>query len=170
MKRMVIYFSIFVFLLSCSSVQQKEFTYQNPITAGIDPHGLRDCQILRDGGYWYLTGTAWPHWETEEKDGLLNEGVPLYKSKDLKEWLFIKYIVHRPDSTSWYYRRFWAPEIHKIKGKYYAIFNCRNANMGYHWQHMGYAVADHIEGPYKVVTKEKPLAQGNDLTFFEDTD
>lgn len=146
------------------------FTYQNPIRSGIDPKGLRDCQILRDNGMWYLTGTAFPHWERQETNGKLNAGVPLYKSYNLKDWEFIKYIVERPDSTKWYYRRFWAPEVHKINGKYYATFNCSNPSAGYKGQHIGYAVADKIEGPYKVVTEDKPLANGNDLTLFQDED
>lgn len=161
--------TLFTFV-GCSLQPQNTFTYQNPIWQGIDSMGLRDCQVLKDGDWWYLTGTAWPHWEGAEKNGILNKGVPLYKSKNLINWQFVKYIVERPDSTKWYYRRFWAPEVHKIKGKYYTIFNCRNAETGYDWQHIGYAVADNIEGPYEVVTEEKPLARGNDLTFFEDDD
>lgn len=146
------------------------FTYQNPIRSGIDSKGLRDCQVLRDNNTWYLTGTAFPHWDRQEKDRKLNAGVPLYKSYNLKDWEFVQYIVARPDSTKWYYRRFWAPEIHKINGKYYATFNCSNPSAGYKGQHIGYAVADKIEGPYKVVTEDKPLANGNDLTLFQDED
>ncbi|MCG8306239.1 MAG: family 43 glycosylhydrolase [Cytophagales bacterium] len=120
--------------------------------------------------WWYLTGTAYPHWSGAEQDGNLNPGIPLYRSKNLTDWEFVKIIVERPDSTKWYYRRFWAPEIHQINGKYYAILNCRNSEQGYDWQHIGYAVADQIEGPYTVVTENKPLARGNDLTFFKDDD
>lgn len=153
-----------------SNTATKTFEYQNPITSGIDTNGLRDCQILRDGDWWYMTGTAYPHWPHQETEDNLNKGVPLYKSKDLLNWEFIKYIVERPGSDKWYYRRFWAPEIQKIDGKYYAIFNCKNSELGFTSQNTGYAVADHIEGPYTVVTEEKPLTKGNDLTFFEDED
>ncbi|MEX0316247.1 MAG: glycoside hydrolase family 43 protein, partial [Allomuricauda sp.] len=155
-------------LLACNEKKEPEnsFMYQNPITIGIDDKGLRDCQVLRDGDWWYLTGTAYPHWGGSEE----YKGVPLYKSKNLTEWSFVKYIVKRPAKDKWYYNNFWAPEIQKINGKYYAIFNCRNEALGYNWQHMGYAVADDIEGPYKVVTEDEPLAKGNDLTFFEDDD
>lgn len=149
---------------------EKEFTYQNPIVNGIDENGLRDCQILKDDDYWYLTGTSYPYWNYQESDGNLNKGVVLYKSSDLNNWEFVKYIIEADDASKWYYKRFWAPEIHKIKGKYYATFNCRNDNVGYTGQHLGYAVANHIEGPYKIMTDKKPLARGNDLTFFEDKD
>ena len=151
--------------------QTKEtFAYQNPIRSGIDPKGLRDCQVLKDQNTWYLTGTAFPHWARQEQNGKLNQGVPLYKSTNLTDWTFVKYIIERPDSSKWYYNRFWAPEIHRIKGKYYATFNCSNPKHGYPGQHIGYAVSDSIEGPYKVITEEKPLANGNDLTLFEDED
>jgi beta-xylosidase len=139
------------------------FTYQNPITSGISRHGLRDCQVFRDGEFWYLTGTGAPF---GLGSGQLSKGIPLYKSKNLIYWTFVNIIVKRPEKSAWYYEKFWAPEIHHIKGKYYAILNCRNVKEGYTWQHIGYAVASHVEGPYTVVTKSKPIAEGNDLTFF----
>ena len=146
------------------------FTYQNPIKSGIDAHGLRDCQVIRDGEWWFMTGTSHPHWDRQEKDGNLNKGVALYKSKDLNNWEFVDYIVKAGDHTKWYHRRFWAPEIQKIQGKYYVLFNCRNDALGYVGQFPGYAVANQMEGPYTVATEEKPLTTGNDLTFFEDKD
>lgn len=146
------------------------FSYCNPIRNGIDIHGIRDCQVLRDGDWWYMTATPRVAPSQKEIKGNIVEGVPLYKSKDLTQWTFVKYIVERPSPNSWYYRRFWAPEIHKIKGKYYATFNCSNPDHDYPGQWMGYAVADNIEGPYTVVTQKKPLGNGNDLTFYEDTD
>ncbi|RDV29373.1 hypothetical protein DXV75_02700 [Alteromonas aestuariivivens] len=163
-------------LSSCSNTvpvaatQTEYFEYQNPITAGIDPNGLRDCQVFREGDWWYLTGTSYPHWSRQETDGELNQGVVLYRSKDLNHWDFVDYVVERPQPDKWYYRRFWAPEIHKIGGKWYALFNARNDELGYEGQYTGYAVAENLEGPYRVVTEEAPLTKGNDLTFFEDDD
>ncbi|AWB65485.1 hypothetical protein C2869_03120 [Saccharobesus litoralis] len=178
MKLLKIWISIVCLgLVACQSSQHTNnhspagfFEYQNPITAGIDPNGLRDCQVFREGDWWYMTGTSYPHWSRQENDGELNKGVALYKSKDLNNWQFIKYIVERPTKNKWYYRRFWAPEIHKINGKWYALFNARNDELGYVGQYLGYAVADNLEGPYKVVTEDKPLHAGNDLTFFKDDD
>ncbi|MCC4211279.1 glycoside hydrolase family 43 protein [Leeuwenhoekiella parthenopeia] len=144
------------------------FTYQNPIRSGIDSMGLRDCQVLRDGDNWYLTGTSYPHWPREEENGNFNKGVVLYRSKNLTDWQLVKYIVEAGDSTKWYHRRFWAPEIQKINNKYYALFNCNNDQAGYVGQHNGYAVSENIEGPYTVVTESEPLTRGNDLTFFQE--
>lgn len=152
------------------NLSQKTFVYQNPVSIGIYERGLRDCQIFRDGEWWYMTGTGYAQGLGSEQTRLADMGVPLYKSKNLAEWQFVKNIVNRPAADKWYYERFWAPEVHRIGGKYYATFNCRNEQLGYSWQHFGYAVSDHIEGPYKVVTEDKPLARGNDVTLFEDDD
>jgi beta-xylosidase len=146
------------------------FAYQNPISAGLDPNGVRDCQVFRDGDKWYLTATAWPHWPRQEAWGILNPGVVVYTSDNLTEWKFEKVVVPRPAPDQWWYRRFWAPEIHKIRGRYYATFNCGNPTGGYPGQHFGYAVADSLLGPYTVVTVDKPLGDGNDFTIFEDDD
>jgi xylan 1,4-beta-xylosidase len=166
-----IFFLVMLWLTGSTAYAQHEsFIYQNPVSAGIDTNGLRDCQVFRDGDYWYMTGTSYPHWEREELNGNLNKGVVLYRSKNITQWEFVKYIIERPDNTKWYYRRFWAPEIQKINGKYYATFNCSNPVAGYPGQHIGYAVADKIDGPYTVITDRKPLSNGNDLTLFQDDD
>ncbi len=168
MKKLLLITSLVVLLSNCT--KKNYFTYQNPISSGIDTNGLRDCHVFFDNGSWYMTGTSYPHWQREEVDGNLNKGVVLYKSKDLLNWQFIKYIVEKGDQSKWYHRRFWAPEIQKIQGKYYALFNCSNPEIGYPGQHAGYAVSDQLEGPYSIVTEKAPLVTGNDLTFFEDTD
>lgn len=167
----IIIFIVILFNYWVSIMAQSEvFSYQNPIREGIDPNGIRDCQVFMDNGYWYLTGTAYPFWNWQEANGSLNPGVPLYRSKDLMHWTFLTYLIRCPSVDKWYYRRFWAPEIHRIKGKYYLTFNCTNATAGYEDLHVGYAVADKIEGPYTIVTDDKPLAKGNDMSLFEDED
>jgi len=170
MKKRKLYFLLMMLWPMVGMSQQNVFRYTNPISNGIDTNGIRDCQVLKDGDWWYMTGTSYPHWEREETNGKLNKGVVLYRSKNILDWQFVKYIIDRGDSSQWYYRRFWAPEIQKIRGKYYASFNCSNPKVGYPGQHIGYAMADEIEGPYTIITEAKPLANGNDLTFFEDTD
>lgn len=148
------------------------FTYQNPITQGIDAKGIRDSQVFRDGDWWYLTGTSAPFWPREETkdESTFNKGVVLYRSKDLLSWEYVKHVVERPSADKWYFRRFWAPEIHKIKNKYYVTFNCSNPDAGYPGQHFGYGVSDSLTGPYKIITEDKPLGNGNDLSLFEDDD
>ena len=156
--------------VSGSATEVEVFSYTNPISDGLDPHGVRDCTVFREDSKWYMTGTAWPHWARQEKFGVLNPGVMLYSSDDLKRWSFERIVISRPTSDKWYLERFWAPEIKKFRGKYYATFNCSNPTRGYPGQHFGYAVADNLTGPYRVVTEEKPLGPGNDLSLFEDDD
>ncbi len=155
---------------AATGAEPRVFRYQNPISEGLDPHGVRDCQVFRDGARWYLTATVWPHWPRQEVFGITNPGVVLYSSEDLLKWKFEKVIVRAPGPDKWYHLRFWAPEIHRLKGKYYATFNCSNPALGFAGQHFGYAVADTLLGPYRVVTAEKPLGTGNDLTLFQDDD
>jgi len=163
-------FLVGLFLASASlaGAEEKVFRYQNPISDGLDPHGVRDCQVFRDGDKWYMTPTAWPHWPRQETFGIYNPGVLLYSSDDLAKWKFEQVVVPAGGADKWYHRRFWAPEIHKLKGKYYATFNASNPGNGFPGQHTGFAVADSLLGPYRVVTEAKPLCDGNDLTLFED--
>ncbi len=159
------------FLLSASALYSAEtFTYQNPISSGLDPKGVRDCHVFRDGDKWYMTNTSWPHWSRQEEFGRLNPGVPLYVSDDLLSWEFVKIIVPAGGPDKWYHRRFWAPEVQKIDDKYYATFNARNDDLDYVGQWTGFAVADAVTGPYRVVTEDAPLSNGNDLTLFKDDD
>ena len=145
----------------------KVFRYRNPISGGIDPRGLRDCQVLRDGDKWYLTGTAHPVWPKEDTFGQLNPGVPLYSSDDLLHWKFERILV-RPNPEKWYFMRFWSPEIRKFNGRYYLNIHCRNPNLGDNLLRMGHAVADQLMGPYRVI--DQPLGKGNDLHFFQEED
>ena len=169
MKRFI--FSILLLGAGMLSASGQPFIWCNPISDGIDPRGIRDCQVFREGDTWYLTGTAYPFWlKQENATGELNPGVPLYKSSDLLHWQFVRYLIERPGPDKWYYRRFWAPEIHHIGEKFYLTFNCRNDELGYDGQYCGYAVSDCVEGPYKVVTEEGPLTIGNDLTLFPEED
>lgn len=153
-------------LLHTISYGQKVFTYTNPISNGIDG-GIRDAQIFEDDGTYYLIGTSPPFW------GGPNPGVRIFSSTDILNWKYEKLLISRSemDSSVWHFDRFWAPEIHKIRNKYYLLFNARNEIPKYKHHHgCGVAVADQLMGPYEIITKEKPLTNGNDLTFFEDDD
>lgn len=163
-----------VFALLCMfplfSFSQEVFTYQNPIKNGIDG-GIRDAQIFMDGGKYYLIGTSHPFWPREGK----NPGVKIYSSEDVLNWTFEKLLIDRStlDTCIWYLDRFWAPEIQKIRGKYYLTFNCQNESTTtcrVKGQRGGVAVSDNILGPYTVLTHDEPLVNGNDLTLYEDRD
>lgn len=163
-------FILFLAFFSISipvKAQSQSFAWINPIMSGIDKGGLRDCFVFRAEGYWYLTGTSSPHWG----EGYDNPGVRLYRSTDLINWKQRGIVIANPGTSKWYASRFWAPEIAYIKGRYYCTFNCRNERDGFNVkQSWGIAVADHVEGPYTVLSDEAPVSRGNDATLFEDED
>ena len=161
------HFILLISLLFFFSCRSRTFVYQNPITDGIDEGGLRDCQIVRDCGRWYMTGTCAPVHVGA------NPGVSLYSSSDLKHWKFENYLIEREklDSSVWYYDRVLAPEIHKIKNKNYLLFNSKKETKSYtHGRGTCVAVSKKITGPYTVLTEDQEFSGGIDLNFFEDTD
>ena len=138
-----------------------QFTWNNPLNVE-----LRDPQILVVDGRYYLTGTTAPYFEQIGP----SPGVRLWSSEDLLVWKDEGIIV-APSKDHWYQLRFWAAEIyHHTDGKFYCTFNCPDGPNAKATQSVGLAVADHITGPYKVLTEDKPLAPGNDADIFRDTD
>lgn len=109
-----------------------------------------------------MTGTGEPF---DAREG--NPGIRLWSSPDLKSWKSEGVILPRVPGT-WYQRRFWAPEIHFIDGKYWLTYNCSTGDNAP--QMIGLAVAGKITGPYQNLTPDKPLIDGNDAHLFQDTD
>jgi len=162
-------------MLSCSPLlcAETDFVWSNPSLFSYvegqiaTRQEVRDPCIIRDGDSWHLVFTMWPFSSREESRlGLPNNGsspgIAMYVSKDLREWKFENWLVKAselPDDCP-YRHRFWAPEIHKIKGKYYLIFTADNwtskeANPAGCWGTAGYAfvgVADKVDGPYRNIT------------------
>lgn len=105
-------------------------------------------------------------------------GIALYSSPDLKAWKFERWLVKSSDlpENCPYKHRFWAPEIHKIGGKFYLIFTADNwlkkeYNPAGSWGTAGYAfvgVANRITGPYEHITYIPGAAC--DTSLFEDRD
>ncbi len=164
------------------------FTYQNPLPFTYESNNatrreVRDPAIIREGDTYYATFTMWPFANREDKrmnlpDNGSSPGIALYSSKDLKEWKLENWLVKSSElpENSPYKHRFWAPEIHKINGKFYLIFTADNwlkpeYNPAGNWGNAGYAfigVADKITGPYQHITY---IPQGAcDTTLFGDSD
>lgn len=139
--------------------------YCNPIRIK-SVRSMRDPQITRVDGRYYLTGTLPPYWEGP------NPGVGLWSSDDLVNWQDEEMLVDASGipATAWYKDRFWAPEIHQAKGMFFLTFNCRNA--GRRFPHsVGIARARDIRGPYEIVSHDSPLVQrANDAHLFTDND
>ena len=149
--------------LLCAALQSKaqmEFDYRNPT----DSPPLRDPQITKVGGEWYMTATAAPFFEQQGQ----SPGVNIWRSGDLTHRTLVALAV-KPSKEHWYKERFWAPELFPYKGKWYLTFNCPYPNIKGP-QSVALAVADRITGPFRVLTKDKPLAEGNDATLFAEDD
>jgi hypothetical protein len=165
------------------------FSYANPLDFRYDQgqtavrREVRDPCIIQERGTYYLVFTMWPFSNREERR--LSEpnqggspGLALYSSKDLKNWAFENWLVKSsdlPDNCP-YKNRFWAPEIHKIGGRFYVIFTADNWIDGKYnkpgkWGSAGYSfigVADKVTGPYRHIT----YVEGGtcDMTLFADGD
>lgn len=134
---LAIFFSISFSFLSAKCNKTDELTYTNPI---INKY-LADPNIMYDNGYYYLFATG------EAQDGRF---VPIYRSKNLSTWEFVRGAVSGGGKTDWNYKHFWAPEVLKINGKFYLYYSASPEfspqNSG---NRIGVAVSDKIEGPYE---------------------
>ena len=168
---------------------QPAFTWSNPLPfeysegQAAPRREIRDPCIVREGDRYWLVFTMWPFRGREEAhlaepDAGGSPGIALYSSPDLKAWKFENWLVKSSDlpADCPYKHRFWAPEIHKIAGKFYLIFTADNwlkpeHNPAGSWGSAGYSfvgVADRIAGPYRHINY---LPGGAcDTTLFGDTD
>ncbi|HEY3321013.1 MAG TPA: family 43 glycosylhydrolase [Planctomycetota bacterium] len=134
---------------------------------------MRDtCIMLGPDGVYYMigTGTTAP-WKCD--------GIPLYKSTDLKNWELVKFIVWRDQfKDTWLLKdrkgniSIWAPELHYIKGNYYVTFCTDWAREG-GVSGTGYlkSTTGKVEGPYALVNTDGPINPGHlDASFFQDDD
>ncbi len=144
---------------------------------------VRDPCILHEGDRYYFVFTMWPFANRDERRLALpnngsSPGIALYSSPDLQHWKFENWLVKSSELpvNCPYKHRFWAPEIHKLGGKFYLIFTADNwlkqeYNPAGTWGTAGYAfvgVADQVAGPYEHITYIPGAAC--DTSLFEDTD
>ena len=155
---------------------------------------LRDTyMMLAPDGYYYMTGT------TKQKDNHaawdVNEGIYLWKSKDLKTWEDIGYVWTLDDDATWQKdvvtikkgtkfdinnkpigdkrRAVWAPEIHYIKSQNnYYLVGCTPKNPAGKGSYILKSTTGKPEGPYVNI---KGNAHGAifgkiDGSLFEDDD
>jgi hypothetical protein len=145
---------------------------------------LRDAFVLSaPDGFYYMTGTLGddrfhfgnPCWRE-------NDGIPLYKSADLRSWTYLGLVWTFDGSQAEWAQDFeaisdgtrkraiFAPHINYIRGKYwlsYSVNHCTDR----HVMGIGLAWADKPEGPYTDVSPDKPLVNcAFDPALFEDDD
>ena len=130
---------------------------------------LRDPSIsVAPDGFYYLTGTTgWPNWWKT------NEGIRIWKSRDLKNWTPLGLVWRLPQDAEWArevkggYRAVWAPEIHYIKGTFWLTY-CMNYPGG--GTGLLKSVSGGAEGPYVDVKPDGPYTPEIDASLFVDDD
>ena len=133
---------------------------------------MRDpCVCVGPDGIYYLVGTGTTAaWKCD--------GIPLYKSADLKTWELVKVVVWRDQfRDTWLLRdrknvSLWAPELHYLKGNYWLTFCTDWAREG-GVSGTGFlkSTTGRVEGPYELVNTDGPITPGElDASFFQDDD
>ncbi|WP_243347187.1 family 43 glycosylhydrolase [Parabacteroides sp. FAFU027] len=122
---------------------------------------------------YYMTGTL-PY---NHGDSTYNEGIPLWRSKDLKNWEDMGVIWTFEKDGAWQKqwtakngnarRALWAPEIHYINKNWYLVYTVTGLGMG-----IMKSTSGRPEGPYKGVTiPDGPIVnKGIDASLFQDDD
>ena len=105
------------------------FNFQYADNEGEMRREVRDPAIIREGDTYYMTFTMWPFANREDGRMTLpnngsSPGIQLFSSQDLKTWKPENWLVKASDLpiNSPYKHRFWAPEIHKMNGKFLSNF------------------------------------------------
>jgi xylan 1,4-beta-xylosidase len=130
--------------------QPQVFKYTNPITSDTSL-SMRDHCILKVGNKWYCTGTSLPVWTGH------SPGVRLLVSDDLVHWKQEVWLIDasKLPADCPYNGRFWAPEIHFIKNKYWLTVNSGKVTAddpkGMKTHSVWLFKADRIKGPYTLV-------------------
>jgi beta-xylosidase len=146
-----------------------EFRYTNPITRDTSI-SMRDHCIIKVGNQWYCTGTSNPVWTGP------NPGVRLLVSDDMIHWRQHSWLIDasKLPAECPYNGRFWAPEIHYIKNKYWLTVNSGKVTgedpKGMKTHSIWLFVFDRVTGPYTLVNGPLTPQYNNDATLFEDED
>lgn len=149
MKKYFVYVCLsfvgFLIFNSCCSSK-----YKNLVVQKNTPVPLADPFILLDNGVYYAYGT---HAEN---------GIEVYTSDDLNTWKLSGLALNKNDI--WGDRWFWAPEVYKVKGKYYMYYSAD--------EYICVATSDSPMGPFTQTKKEPMIADEKciDNSLFIDED
>ncbi len=132
---------------------------------------LRDTSVCRGpDGTWYMTGTVEPFWS-------YNEGIKVWRSKDLRAWEPLGF-VWKYGKSPWHKpyleqkKPLWAPEIHYLKGTFWLTYSIpgwdgtgKTSGCGLLKSTTGMA-----QGPYEDVQPNERIGDEIDASLFEDDD
>jgi xylan 1,4-beta-xylosidase len=155
--------------ISGKDARRHSITYTNPVIKDTTI-AMRDHCIIRVGNKWYCTGTSLPVWTGP------NPGVRLLVSDDLVNWKQHSLIIDaaKLPKDCPYNGRFWAPEIHYIKGKHWLTVNSGKVTpkdpKGMANHSVWLFSATNVTGPYQLVNGPLTPQYNNDATLFEDED
>lgn len=131
---------------------------------------IRDTIVCLGGdGFYYMTGT------TGDNCWAVNDGVELWRSRDLKAWDYMGLVWSIDREGTWEknwtaragvpFRALWAPEIHFLGGNFYICHCISGVGIGVLKSTTGRA-----EGPYVHALSDAPIKGGIDSTLFEAAD
>ena len=148
---------------------------------------VRDPHILHaPDGYFYMVATAakntLPASIPSRPDSdfwTWNDGIPLWRSKDLFKWETAGYVWQFERDATWSraakpsphtgdgkpVRAIWAPEIHFFKNTFWMTYS-----MNYDGTGLLKSTSGKPEGPYVEMKPGGPISDGIDATIFEDKD
>ncbi len=144
---------------------------------------MRDAAVCRGkDGAWYMTGTTGDDtfMLPNPQYWLINPGIQLFRSADLKTWKSLGYVWTFEKDGTWNKdfgtfggrgpaRGIFAPEIKLINDKYWISYSVNHSNKS-HQHGIGLLWANHPEGPYHEVSPESPMTEGFDPGLFTDDD
>ncbi len=132
---------------------------------------IRDT-IVRPGpdGWYYMTGS------TGDNIWAMNDGVELWRSRDLSSWEYRGLVWSIERDGKWErdwrmrkgvpFRALWAPEIHYIRGTWLICHSMSRAGLA-----VLRSTSGRPEGPYAhAFSPDRPIKGGIDATLFEDDD
>ena len=112
----------------------RDSTFTNPI---VTTQATPDPSVVYHDGWYYFTGTFAP-----------SEGLWVWKSRTLTDWSdAIKQKVWDAPETGPMSRQIWAPELQRLRGKWYLYFTASDGEDDHHRHYV--LEADAPTGPYK---------------------
>jgi beta-xylosidase len=121
-------------------------SYKNPLAVSFgDPYVLYDPTSK----VYYMYGTG----------GGAKKGFATYSSPDLVNWKNEGQVYYGDTPGSWDMHDFWAPEVYRVKGKYYMFYSAQwrdNPTNELENFRIGVAVADKPTGPFRNIS-DKPI-------------